>query len=327
MQAVVMLEPGAPEVLVAREVADPHPGPGEILVETTAVPVLYPETLLRSGAFPLPVPMPVVFGFQAAGVVTGLGPGTDPALRGARVVAATAGLGGYAEKVCVPAEFATIIPDGLDTDAAAAVLMGGSVALPLLEAANLRGTETVLVQAAAAGVGGSLTQLAKRFGAAHVIATAGGADKGDRARELGADQVLDHNDPDWPDRLREVLGEKTIDVVFDAVGGEPAGRLLALLTPATGRMLGYGQLSGGPAAVTAADLMVAGLTYTGCAGPAWLSRVAAARPRALELAAAGALRPMLGPVLPLDQAARAHRLVEQRATAGTVILRPEHAGA
>ncbi|WP_019927048.1 zinc-binding dehydrogenase [Nocardia sp. BMG111209] len=325
MQAVVMLETGAPEVLVAREVDDPRPGPGEILIDTVAIPVLYPETLLRSGAFPFPVPTPVVFGFQAAGVVTEIGPGADPALRGARVVAATAGLGGYAEKVCVPAEFATVIPDGLDTDTAAAVLMGGSVALPLLETARLSGTETVLVQAAAAGVGGSLTQLAKRFGAARVIATAGGARKGDRARELGADEVLDHTDPDWPQRLREALGENTIDVVFDAIGGSTANRLLAVLTPAGGRMLGYGHLSGSPAEVSAADLMAAGLTYTGCAGPAWLGRVAAARARTLELAATGALRPMLADVLPLAQAAAAHRLIEQRATAGTIILRPENA--
>ncbi|MCX4091195.1 quinone oxidoreductase family protein [Nocardia sp. alder85J] len=325
MQAVLMSEAGGPEVLIAREIEDPRPGPGEILVDTTAIPVLYPETLLRSGAFPFPVPMPVVFGFQAAGVITAVGPGTAPALCGTRVVAATAGLGGYAEKVCVPAEFATPIPDGLDTDAAAAVLMGGSVAISLLETAALSGTETVLVQAAAAGVGGSLTQLARRFGAARVIATAGGPRKGDSARALGADEVLDHHDPDWPERLRDVLGDATIDIVFDAIGGRTAARLLPALTPLTGRILGYGQLSGSPAEVTATDLMAAGLTYSGCAGPAWLGRVAAARGAALELAATGALRPMLGPVLPLDQAARAHHLIEQRATVGTIILRPNHA--
>jgi NADPH:quinone reductase len=323
MQAVVMLETGAPEVLVTREIDDPRPGPGEILLEAAAIPVLYPETLLRSGAFPIPAPMPVVFGFQAAGLVTEVGPGADPALLRRRVVAATAGLGGYAEKVCVPAEFATVIPDGLDTDEAAAVLMGGSVARTLLETAALTGAETVLIQAAAAGVGGSLVQLAKRSGAARVIATAGGAHKGELARVLGADEVLDHNLPDWPDRLRAALGGATIDVAFDAIGGETAGRLLGMLTPGSGRMLGYGRLSGSPALLTAADLMAAGLTYTGCAGPAWLGRVAAARAATLALAATGALRAMLGPVLPLDQAARAHRLVEQRATDGTVILRPK----
>ncbi|MQY21954.1 quinone oxidoreductase family protein [Nocardia macrotermitis] len=321
MQTIVMTAVGDPEVLQVRDLPDPHPGTGEILVQATAIPVLYPEIALRTGIFPMAADLPAVFGFQAAGAVIEIGARVDPALLGAHVVAATAGSGAYAEKVCVQAEFATVIPAGLSVDAAAAVLMGGSVAIALLRRAALTGTETVLIQAAAAGVGGYLTQLAGEFGAKRVIATAGGA-KAERARALGAHEVIDHRDPNWTQHLRDTLGDNTIDVVFESIGGPAAADLLDLMTPLEGRMLGYGTLSGLPAAITAADLFARGLTYTACAGPAWLGTVAAARAEVLRRAADGTIEPLIDRVLPLDQAAQAHRLVEDRRTVGTIILRP-----
>ncbi|MBY8859567.1 zinc-binding dehydrogenase [Nocardia sp. CA2R105] len=321
MQAIVMTAVGEPEVLLAREVPDPHPGPGEILVRATAIPVLYPEIALRAGIFPMVAELPAVFGFQAAGSVAEIGPGVDATLLGARVVAVTAGSGAYAEMVCVPAESAIVIPAELPTEKAAAVLMGGSVATALLRRAALTGTETILVQAAATGVGGYLTQLAKEFGAKHVVATVGG-DKTGRARALGADEVLDHRDPHWTRQLRDILAGNTIDVAFEAIGGSSAAELLDLMTPLHGRMLGYGSLSGEPAPITATDLLARGLTYTGCAGPAWLNLVATTRAEVLERAAQGGLEPLIDRTLPLDRAAHAHRLVQDRQTTGTIILQP-----
>ncbi|WP_067666694.1 quinone oxidoreductase family protein [Nocardia miyunensis] len=321
MQAILMTAVGEPAVLLARELPDPHPGPGEILVRATAIPVLYPEIALREGIFPMAAELPAIFGFQAAGSVAEIGADVDPALLGSRVVAATAGSGAYAEKVCVPVESATVIPAGLSTEKAAAVLMGGSVATALLRRAALTGTETILVQAAATGVGGYLTQLAKEFGAKHIIATAGG-DKTARARALGADEVVDHRDPHWTRRLRDILGDNTIDVVFEAIGGPAAADLLDLMTPLRGRMLGYGSLSGVPAPITATDLLARGLTYTGCAGPAWLEQVAATRAEVLNRAADGGIEALIDRTLPLDRAAQAHRLVQDRQTTGTIILRP-----
>ncbi|WP_067890010.1 quinone oxidoreductase family protein [Nocardia vaccinii] len=326
MQAIVMTAAGEPEVLLARELPDPHPGPGQILVRPTAIPVLYPEIALRRGLFPMAAELPAIFGFQAAGSVTEIGAGVDSALLGARVVAATTGSGAYAERVCVPVESATFIPAGLPTEQAAAVLMGGSVALALLRRAALTGAETILVQAAATGVGGYLTQLAKEYGAKRIIATAGG-EKTDRARALGADEVVDHRDPQWIARLRDILGDNTIDVAFEAIGGQSAADLLDLMTPLRGRMLGYGSLSGLPAPITATDLLARGLTYTGCAGPAWLQLVAATRAEALDRTAAGGLEPLIDRTLPLDRAAYAHRLVQDRQTTGTIILQPNHAPA
>ncbi|WP_040780124.1 quinone oxidoreductase family protein [Nocardia pneumoniae] len=323
MQAIVMTSTGDPDVLVASEVPEPRAGADEVVIRAEAIPVLFPETKLRSGEFPLGAPPPLVFGFQAAGVVTEVGSNVDPALIGQRVIVATKGFGAYAEFVAAPADAVTFIPDGLSAVDAAAVLMNGSVAIPLLETAALTGVETVLVEAAATGIGSALTQLAKEYGAARVVATAGGPAKAAQARELGADVVIDHTDPAWTTRLRETLGGATVDVVFDAIGGASAAELLDLMTPLRGRMLGYGWLSGAPAQVSASDLIMRGLTFTGCAGPDWLARVAEAGTAVLARAAEGGLDALVEAVLPLDQASRAHRLLEDRAPLGKIVLRPE----
>ncbi|MFI6866393.1 zinc-binding alcohol dehydrogenase family protein [Nocardia sp. NPDC050406] len=323
MQAIVMTGTGGPEVLVAREVPEPRPRVGEVLIRSAAVPVLFPETLLRSGAFPLPVEGPLVFGTQAVGVVVEVGDGVDAGLIGQRVLVASDSFGTYAEFVCAPAESAVAVPEGLSSVEAAAVAMSGSVALPLLETARLTGTETVVIEVGATGVGGYLTQLAKEFGAARVIATAGGTAKMRRARELGADEVVDHSDAAWPQRLREILGGTTVDVVFDSLGGESASALLDLMTPLRGRMLSYGWLSGAPAQVTAMDLIGRGLTLIGCAGPEWLAGVARARGAVLDRAATGSVTVLTDRVLPLAQASEAHRVIGERLTMGTVVLRPD----
>ncbi|MEU1996672.1 zinc-binding dehydrogenase [Nocardia gamkensis] len=325
MQAIVMTAVGDPDVLVAEEVPAPRPAEDEVVIRTEAIPVLFPETKLRSGEFPLAAPPPLIFGFQAAGIVTEVGARVDSVLLGRRVAVATRGFGAYAEFVAAPADSVTPIPDGLSFVDAAAVLMNGSVAIPLLETAALTGVETVLIEAAATGVGSALTQLAGEFGAARVIGTAGSPEKAARARELGADEVIDHNDPAWTTRLRETLGGATVDVVFDSIGGASASGLLDLMTPLRGRMLGYGWLSGAPARVSATDLIMRGLTFTGCAGPDWLNRVARARAAVLARAAAGGLDPLVETVLPLGQASHAHRLLENRAPLGKIVLRPEAA--
>ncbi|MFE3192821.1 zinc-binding alcohol dehydrogenase family protein [Nocardia sp. NPDC059240] len=322
MQAILLTATGSPDVLVPGEVPAPRPQAGELLIRTEAIPVLFPETMLRSGAFPLPVQFPIVFGTQAAGVVIEAGAGADTTLLGQRVLVSSNTFGTYAEQVSVPAQIAVRIPDNLSSVDAAAVTMSASVALPLLETAKLTGTETVLIEAAGTGVGAYLTQLAKEFGAARVIATAGDPEKAEQARGFGADVVIDHSVPDWTNHLRETLGGATLDVVFDSIGGESALALLDLMTPLRGRMLGYGFLSGTAAQVSTMDLIMRGLTFIGCSGPDWLAGVAAARREALERAAAGSITPLVDRVLPLDQAAQAHRLLADRVAKGTVVLTP-----
>lgn len=321
MQAIVMTETGAPEVLVPRAVDAPRPGDRQVLVRAEAIPVLYPETLVRAGAFPFPAPLPEVFGFQAAGTVTELGADADPALLGARVVAATSGYGAYAELVVAEADSLTVIPDGLSTDLAAATQMPGSVALALVATAALTPGDTVLIEAAATGVGSVLTQLCAASGV-RVVATAGGAEKARLARTHGAAEVIDHTAPDWADQLRAVLATDTVDVVFDSIGGDSVTPLLDLITQRTGRILSYGWLAGLPTQLTAVDLILRGLTLTGCAGSAWLAEVARQRAAALDAAARGQLTVAIDSVVPLTDAATAHRMLEERSALGTILLRP-----
>lgn len=321
MQAIVMTETGTPDVLVAREVGEPRPGEGQVVLRAEAVPVLYPETKVRAGAFPFPAPLPEVFGFQAAGTVVDIGTGVDQRLLGARVVASTSGFGSYAELVVAEADSVTVIPDELTTEHAAAILMPGSVALALMQTAAVTAGGTVLVEAAATGVGSCLTQLCAAAGV-RVIGTAGGEQKARLARDNGAHEVLDHTAPDWADQLAGLLAGGTVDVVFDSIGGDSLTPLLDLITPLRGRILSYGWLDGAPAQLSVTDLILRGLTLTGCAGTAWLGEVARQRSPALTASAQGLLTPVVHSVLPLAGAADAHRMLEDRVAFGTVLLRP-----
>ena len=323
MRAIVMTSAGEPGVLVEQDMPAPTPGAGQLLIRTDAIGVHFAETQLRSGVFPAQTDAPFVFGGEAAGVVVDVGPGVDSALIGTRVLATTDdGTGAYAEQVVVTASAAVPIPDTLPTTDAVAVAVPGAVAATLLRAAELRGGEVVLVEAASTGVGAYLTQLAGEFGAGRILATAGTAAKRERAKALGASDVFDHSAPGWQDRMRNTLGGTTIDVVFESIGGDSATDVLDAMTPATGRMLFYGLLSGRPASVAAQDLMFRGLTLRSCSGPAWLERVAAAKVEILERAAAGTITPLVDSVIPLGQAHLAHRKIEERRTTGKVILTP-----
>lgn len=321
MQAIVMTETGGPDVLVAREVAEPRPGDGQVVVRVEVVPVLYPETRVRAGAFPFPAPLPEVFGFQAAGTVVDIGAGVDREMLGARVVASTSGFGAYAELVVTDVDSVTAIPDQLTTENAAAMQMSGSVALALMQTAAVSTGETVLIEAAATGIGGCLTQLCAAAGA-RVIATAGGQQKARLARDNGAHEVLDHTAPDWADQLGELLAGGTVDVVFDSLGGDSLTPLLDSITPLRGRILSYGWLDGAPSQLGVSELILRGLTLTGCAGAAWLDTVAGQRQAALTATAQGLLVPLIASVLPLARAADAHRMLENRVALGTILLRP-----
>ncbi|MBC7303541.1 MAG: zinc-binding dehydrogenase [Nocardia sp.] len=316
-----MTETGGPDVLVAREVAEPRPGDGQVVVRVEVVPVLYPETRVRAGAFPFPAPLPEVFGFQAAGTVVDIGAGVDREMLGARVVASTSGFGAYAELVVTDVDSVTAIPDQLTTENAAAMQMSGSVALALMQTAAVSTGETVLIEAAATGIGGCLTQLCAAAGA-RVIATAGGQQKARLARDNGAHEVLDHTAPDWADQLGELLAGGTVDVVFDSLGGDSLTPLLDSITPLRGRILSYGWLDGAPSQLGVSELILRGLTLTGCAGAAWLDTVAGQRQAALRATAQGLLVPLIDSVLPLARAADAHRMLENRVALGTVLLRP-----
>ncbi|NUW46844.1 zinc-binding dehydrogenase [Nonomuraea rhodomycinica] len=326
MRAVVLPEFGPPDRLRVADVPTPRPAAGEVAVRVAAVGVQFLETQVRAGTMRGALggaPLPVILGKEVAGLVAEVGPGGDTALIGARVLASTTGLGGYAETAVVPA--ATLVPlaDGIGLPEAVALYRYGVTAQGLVRVARVSAGDRVLVLAAAGAVGTVLVQLLKRAGAT-VVAAARGEHKLSLLGRLRADHVVDYTLPDWTARARDAVGG-SIDVVFDHVGGALGRASFELLTPGSGRQIVFGFSSGTPLEVGPMELAGRGLTLTGfSAGLIW-GRPALARTlvnEVLELAAAGHLTPVIGQSFPLERAADAHAAIEARGTVGKTLLIP-----
>jgi NADPH2:quinone reductase len=311
MRAVWLTEYGRPDVLVVRETPDPVPGPGEVLVEVAAASITFIETLVRANRMPWPgggSTPPYVPGNGVGGTVTSVGEGADARWLGRQVVTTTGGQGGYAERVAVPVSGLIPVPDGVSIAEATALLADGRTAMGLVEAAAPEPGERALILAAAGGLGSLLVQLCRSAGAS-VIAAAGGERKLAIARELGADAVVDYTRPGWE--------PGTVDIAFDGVGGELGAVALAAVRPG-GRFVSYGVASGGPTTASRDDVTTYGFqVLSGIA-----ARASELTARVLAEAAAGRLRATIGQTFPLEQAAAAHRAMEDRATVGKTLLIP-----
>jgi NADPH2:quinone reductase len=318
VRAVTLSEFGPPEVLVADEAPTPVAGDGEVVVDVELANLTFVETQVRAGRPPHPSmlpPLPAILGNGVGGVVAEVGPGVDVALVGRRVVTSLGGSGGYAERAVAAAQRLVEVPDGLAMRDAVALLADGRTALSLVRLARPREGETVLVEAAAGGVGTLLVQLARNAGA-RVVALAGGERKLALARELGADVTVDYRDDGWVHEVRDAVGGA--DVVFDGVGGDIGVAAFGLLR-AGGRFCPFGMASGSFAAVVAEAAEAGGVAVLRGAAPSPGELVALTR-AALEEATAGRLRPVVGQEYMLEDAAAAHAAIEARATVGKTLL-------
>jgi NADPH:quinone reductase len=296
MRAAVMREFGPPEVLVAEEVPEPE---GEVLAEVAFASVTFVETMVRAGRAPDPSMAPALPAI--------LGNGVGGVAEGRRVITTTGGTGGYAERAAVPRDWLIEVPEALTLEDAVALLADGRTAVGLIRAAGVKPGDTVLVEAAAGGVGSLLVQLAREAGA-HVIAAAGAPRKLELARELGAQEAVGY------DRL----GTLECDVVFDGVGGEIGRAAFEALRPG-GRMSSFGLASGSFTRIEPEEAAARGITLVRGARPT--PEESAERTRAaLAEAAAGRLRPVIGQRFPLERAAAAHAAIEARATVGKTLL-------
>jgi NADPH:quinone reductase len=320
MRAVWMTAFGPPEVLVLGDAPDPVPPVGEALIEVSYANLTFVETLFRATGFGRPdVSLPMIPGNGVGGMVVAVGPETDQALVGRRVVTGTGGSRAYAELVTVPLDDVFAVPDALELDVALALLADGRTAMMLMDAARVRTNETVLVEAAAGGVGSLLVQLGRDVDA-RVVALCGGRRKTELARSLGAHVAIDYREETWPDDVRTAVG--AVDIVFDGVGGDVA-RAAFSLTAAGGRFVSFGLASGTWADITAQEAAQAGVTLVKPESkPEELRSYTAA---ALASAASGHLRPVIGQRFPLAEAAAAHSALESRRTVGKTLLvvRPE----
>ena len=306
-----MSEFGPPEMLVATEMPDPVPGPDEALIDVEIANITFVETQLRAGNAPpaMAPQLPVILGNGVGGMVAG---GPDPALNGTRVISTTGGSGGYAERVAVAAAGLIAVPDDVGLAEAVALLADGRTAMSLIRAADVQADETVLVEAAAGGVGSLLVQLALRAGA-RVVAAAGAERKLRVARELGADETVDYTEPGWTERVRD-----GVDVVFDGVGGEIGRAAFELVRPG-GRFCAFGLASGTFTQIPDADAARRKVTVVrGTRLPP--EEMRELTKRALAESVAGRLRPVIGQTFPLERAADAHQAIEARATVGKTLL-------
>ncbi|HEY1297550.1 MAG TPA: zinc-binding dehydrogenase [Chloroflexota bacterium] len=317
MRAVTLSEFGPPSVLTpVDDWPDPSPGPDQVLVQVAFANITFVDTQIRAGRAPNPAmapALPAVLGNGVGGVVGAVSAGVDPTLIGNRVITSTGGSGGYAQRCAVLATGLIPIPDPIRVDEAVALLADGRTALALIDAAGLSSTDTVLVEAAAGGVGSLLVQLAAHAGA-RVVALAGGSRKLTIARELGADVGVDYLQPDWAVTVHEEVGR--VDVVYDGVGGQVGRDAFGLLGP-SGRYAGFGMASGSFGDVPATTRPDVARLTLGSIPPdqsAQLTR------RALDLAGRGVLHPIIGQRFPLEKAAVAHAAIEARATIGKTLL-------
>ena len=307
MRAVVIREFGPPEVLEPAEVDEVRAGPGEVIIDVELANVTFVETQVRAGKPPHPSmlpPLPAILGNGVGGTVA-----DRP------VVASLNGTGGYAERVVVPAGRLIEVPDGVALRDAVALLADGRTALALAGRAGLGAGDTVLIEAAAGGVGTLLVQIARNAGA-RIVALAGQPRKLAIARDLGADLTVDYRLDGWEQRVRDAVGE--VDVVFDGVGGDIGLAAFGLLA-AGGRFCPFGMASGSFAPVTP-ELAQARQVTIRAGAAASPEELAALARTALAEAAAGRLRPVIGQEFALAAAASAHAAIEARTTVGKTLL-------
>ncbi|AOJ78411.1 quinone oxidoreductase family protein [Burkholderia ubonensis] len=302
------------------------PGAGEVRIRQTAVGVNFVDIYFRSGAHPLPA-LPGVLGVEAAGVIDAVGPGVDAVVAGQRVAYAGLPTGSYASLRTLPAERVVPVPDGVsDETVAGGLLKGITVYMLLHRVRQVAAGDSVLVHAAAGGVGLLVTQWASALGA-RVIGTVGSAAKAALVRACGAEAVVAYRDDDFVAAARAFGGGAGVDYAIDGIGGDVLTRTLGAVRP-FGMVASIGQVAAvgarqtidldelGPArSIALARPSVLGFIARDVAGYREAARVTLER-------LAGGMRVEIGARLPLGQAADAHRMLEARATTGAVVLVP-----
>jgi NADPH2:quinone reductase len=316
MRAVQVTEFGGPEVLTAVELPDPEPGPGQLLIEVDRAGVNYADTHQAENSYLAPSRLPLVPGGEVVGRTR----------EGRRVVALLDG-GGYAERVVADPARTFEVPDGVDDVTALSFVVQGTTAWLLLrKSAHLEAGESVVVHAAAGGVGTIAVQLAKAWGAGRVIATASSPEKRELALRLGADAAVDSTAEDMTAALREANGGRRVDVVLDMTGGTTTDQSIAALAP-FGRLAFYGMASRRPPKpVEPANL----LSHSTAIAGMWLPHaftlpgdvVTRAMTELFEEAVAGRIRAVPGGEYGLSQARAAHEALRSRATSGKLVLDP-----
>ena len=324
VRAIRIHQTGGPEVLRWEEIDPGSPGPGEVLVAHDAVGLNFIDVYHRTGLYPLPS-FPAVPGLEGGGVVEQVGDGVTDFKKGDRVAYAGVPPGAYAEARCIPAHRLVQVPEQISTKVAAAMILQGMTARYLLKGCcQVEHGSTILVHAAAGGVGTILCQWASSLGAT-VIGTAGSQEKVELAAANGCAHAIQYRDEDFVARVEEITDGRGVDVVYDSVGQATFMKSLDCLRP-MGLLVSFGQSSGPVAQFDPAILAAKGSLFL--TRPS-LMNYTAAREDLVETATDlfetiedGAVRVSPIQEYRLQDAAQAHRDLEARQTHGSVILLP-----
>jgi putative PIG3 family NAD(P)H quinone oxidoreductase len=318
MRAVVISEPGGPEVLVWQEVPDPRPARGEVIIDVTASAVNRADLLQRQGFYPPPPGASEVPGLECSGVIAEVGENVEGLAVGDRVCALLAG-GGYGERVAVPWQQVMPVPEGVSlAEAAGLPEVACTVWSNVFMAARLRKGETLLVHGGASGIGTMAIQLAKAYGS-RVLVTAGSAEKIQRCLDLGADEGVNYHEEDFAERFKNQA-----DVILDIIGAKYLpGNLTALATGGRLSVIGMqggrvGQIDLGEMLAKRASVLAAGLRTRPVDEKGAICRGVV--DNVWPLLAAGAIKPVVHAEVPMADAAQAHRLLEQGEHIGKILL-------
>ncbi len=321
MYAITIREPGDPDVLEWTEIADPRPGPGEVLLDVAASAVNRADLLQRQGHYPPPPGASETIGLECSGTIAELGEDVEGWNVGDEVCALLAG-GGYAQKVVVPAGQLLPVPGEVDLIAAAGLPeVACTVWANVVMHAKLTEGEVLLVHGGAGGIGTHAIQVGKALGAT-VVVTAGSAERLESCRQLGADLTINYKEADFVEVLRNETGGA--DVILDNMGASYLGRNVDALKP-DGRLVIIGMQGGvkgelnvGAMLGKRAEVFAAGLRFRPLDQKAAI--VADVRERLWPLVSEGAVKPIIGQVIPMSEAASAHRAMEEGSVFGKILL-------
>lgn len=324
MKAVQLKEYGGPEVLEMVEIEKPVPSGREVLIEIKAIGVNYADTARREGQYVVKTPLPFIPGAEIAGIVATVGDKVTSVKPGMRVVTLIES-GGYSEFALADERSLIPIPEQLDYQNAVALPLQGLSAYHVLKTmGRLEKGESVLVHAAAGGVGTLAVQLAKLFGAGKVIATASSSEKLELARQMGADVLINYSESNWVEQVLEATGGKGVDVALEMVGGDVFQKTLKCLAT-FGRLVVFGAASGEQSKMYPSSLMARNQSVIGFFLPQIMRKPELLQPSLVELLSylgEDKLKLIIGGVFPLDEAANVHRLLQSRKTTGKLILEP-----
>ena len=325
MRAVVVTEPGGPEVLTVRDLPDPEPGPGEVVLDVAGTAVNRADLLQRQGHYPPPPGASDVLGLECSGTVAAVGEGVERWQVGDEVCALLAG-GGYASKVAVPAGQLMPVPDGLDLVSAAALPeVACTVWSNVFMVAGLRADETLLVHGGAGGIGTHAIQVAHALGAT-VLTTAGSAEKLELCRSLGADVAIGYREQDFVEEVRRATDGRGADVILDNMGAKYLDRNIDALA-LEGRLVVIGMQGGAKAELDISKLLrkraaVIATTLRSRPTEEKAAICAAVVEHVWPLVADGAVRPIVHTTLPLDRVGEAHTLMADSGHSGKIVLTP-----